>query len=138
MSKMKKRMLIIVCLVLLIGLGLGAKFLLDVQKYKEEVGAMKIGTLHLAEVSDGSYIGGYDASLINAEVRVEVKNHQIINIELIKHENGKGESAESIIPQVIKAQSIQVDAISGATNSSKVILKSIELALESEEKGIND
>ena len=131
MSKMKKRVLIIVCLVILSSFVLGGKYLMVVQDYKDQVAAIKIGDINLAEVSDGSYIGNYDVSIIKAEVKVDVIDHKIMNIELIKHENGKGESAESIIPQVIEAQSVQVDTISGATNSSKVILKSIELALES-------
>ena len=128
---MKKRVLIIVCLVILSSFVLGGKYLMVVQDYKDQVAAIKIGDINLAEVSDGSYIGNYDVSIIKAEVKVDVIDHKIMNIELIKHENGKGESAESIIPQVIEAQSVQVDTISGATNSSKVILKSIELALES-------
>ena len=131
MSKMKKRVLIIVCLVILSSFVLGGKYLMVVQDYKDQVAAIKIGDINLAEVSDGSYIGNYDVSIIKAEVKVDVIDHKIMNIELIKHENGKGESAELIIPQVIEAQSVQVDTISGATNSSKVILKSIELALES-------
>jgi len=130
MSKTKKRVLIVVCLVILSSLVFGAKYFMVVQNYKDQVAAIIIGDINLAEVADGSYIGNYDVSLIKAEVKVDVKDHKIMNIELIKHENGKGESAESIIPEVLEAQSIQVDTISGATNSSKVILKSIELALE--------
>ncbi|NOW05431.1 uncharacterized protein with FMN-binding domain [Clostridium beijerinckii] len=35
---------------------------------------------------------------------------------------------------VVKAQSLQVDTISGATNSSKTILKAIENALKPNQK----
>ena len=40
-----------------------------------------------------------------------------------------GEKAEEIIYEVINMQSIDVDTVSGATYSSKVILKAIENAL---------
>jgi len=56
-------------------------------------------------------------------------NHLISDIRLIKHINGQGGAAESIIPEVIAAQSIEVDAITGATYSSEVILKAIEQSL---------
>ena len=37
--------------------------------------------------------------------------------------------AEGIIDEVIAAQTLQVDTVSGATRSSKAILKAVELAL---------
>jgi len=45
---------------------------------------------------------------------------------IIEHFNGRGEKAEAIIPRVIEAQSLDVDVVSGATGSSKAILKAIE------------
>jgi uncharacterized protein with FMN-binding domain len=54
----------------------------------------------------------------------------IQNIDLIKHFNGRGEKAEVIIPKVVEAQSLKVDVVSGATASSKAILKAVETALE--------
>lgn len=131
--KTKKKILIVVAVVVLIGLGIGAKLLLDVQSYQNQIAALQVNEIDLAKVPDGSYEGAYDANLIKVKVLVEVKDHAISNIELLQHENGKGAPAEAIIPEVIKAQSLDVDAVSGATNSSKVILKSIELAINSAE-----
>jgi uncharacterized protein with FMN-binding domain len=48
----------------------------------------------------------------------------------LEHRNGQGEAAEVIPQMVVDAQSLQVDAISGATFSSKVILLAIEDALK--------
>ena len=62
-------------------------------------------------------------------MKVFVKDHKIERIELVKHRNGKGAPAEAITGKVVEAQSLQVDAISGATYSSKVILQAIENAL---------
>ena len=130
MSKMKKSLLIIAAALVLISLAIGAKLLLDFQQYKDEMATLKVENVDLAKVANGSYLGSYDAGLIMVKVKVDVQDHKISNIELIQHENGKGTAAETIIPKVIEAQSLYIDTVSGATNSSKVILKSIEIALE--------
>ena len=127
----KKIILIIVAAVLLIGLAIGAKFLLDVQDYQNQIAAMQINEIDLSKVPDGTYEGAYDADLIKVKVMVDVKDHVITNIDLVQHDNGKGAPGEAVIPEVIASQSLEVDAISGATNSSKVILKSIENAISS-------
>ena len=41
----------------------------------------------------------------------------------------KGKPAKAIVPKIVDAQSLEVDAVAGATNSSKVIKKAIENAL---------
>ena len=120
----------VIGIVLLIGLGIGAKFLMDVNAYQKEIAAMEIQDIDLSNVPDGTYEGSYDADLIQVKVAVEVKDHNITNIELLQHENGKGGPGEAVIPEVIETQSLEVDTVSGATNSSKVILKSIEIAIE--------
>jgi uncharacterized protein with FMN-binding domain len=61
-------------------------------------------------------------------------NHKIEYIELVKHKNGRGGPAEIIPIKVVEAQSLDVDIVSGATSSSKVILKAIENALNSASK----
>lgn len=129
--KAKKKTLIIVVALLLIGLAIGIKLLMDVQSYQNEIASMQINTIDLTNVPDGTYEGSYDADLIKVKVLVEVKDHIISHIELVQHDNGKGSPAEAIIPQVIESQSLNVDAVSGATNSSKVILKAIEIAINS-------
>jgi len=131
MSKMKKRILVITGAVILIGLLIGGKYLLDVQNYKDDIAAIQIEQIDLANVPDGSYEGSYDVNFIKVKVRVDVKDHAITNIELLQHENGKGAPAEAIISEVISAQTLDVDTVSGATNSSKMILKSIETAINS-------
>ncbi len=62
---------------------------------------------------------------------MKVENHTITDIDILKHDNGKGKAAEAITSDVIKNQSVQVDVVTGATYSSKVILKAIENALTS-------
>ena len=47
----------------------------------------------------------------------------------MEHVNGQGSGAERIPATVVEKQTLQIDMVSGATYSSKVILKAIENAL---------
>lgn len=95
-----------------------------------ELVAMEMSNLNLANIEDGTYVGSYSMFPVTAEVKVTVQDHLITSIELTKHNHGKGAAAEVIPSKVVEAQSLQVDAVSGATYSSKVIMKAIENALE--------
>ncbi|MCF7885058.1 MAG: FMN-binding protein [Candidatus Marinimicrobia bacterium] len=88
-----------------------------------------IHDIPLKEAKNGIYAGEYNTTLVKAKVKVRVKDKAIEDIEIIKHQCGQGKKAEKIIEHVIQKQSLQVDAISGATYSSKVILKAVEKAL---------
>ncbi len=92
--------------------------------------SIKISDVDLATSRDGTYTGTFSAIPVEAEVKVTIKDHMIESIEIVRHVNGKGKGAEIIPSKVIEAQSLQVDTISGATYSSKVILKAIENALK--------
>jgi len=83
----------------------------------------------LSAVQDGTFEGSYKAGPVQVVLDVTVKDHQITKIDLIKHVNGQGRPAEAILDQVIVAQSLQVDAVTGATYSSKAILLAIQDAL---------
>lgn len=66
---------------------------------------------------------------------VSIKNKQISDIEILKHFNGLGKQAEAILPLVLDQQNLNVEIVSGATVSSKCILKAIENAMA---KGVNN
>lgn len=83
----------------------------------------------LENIPDGEYVGFYEEKLILVELLVTVKNNRITDIQIIRHRHGRGQEAEIIVNHVVQNQSIMVDAISGATASSKSILKAIENAL---------
>ncbi len=84
----------------------------------------------LQNVQDGNYTGEYSIVPVHVKVEVSVSNHQITNISILQHDNGLGSTAESIINDVMEEQSLDVDAVSGATVSSKCILKAVENAIE--------
>lgn len=89
----------------------------------------KIENVDLSAISDGEYLGEYSAFPISVEVKVAVINNQMAKITILEHRNGQGKPAESIVDTVVQSQSLNVDSVSGATYSSKVILKAIEDAL---------
>lgn len=88
-----------------------------------------IQSINMQNIPDGIFLGERDAFPINVKVEVHVKNHEIVEINLIKHTNGQGKPAEVIIDSVIKDQTLEVDSIAGATYSSKAILLAIENAM---------
>ena len=47
----------------------------------------------------------------------------------MEHRHERGKAAEKVIEKIIEEQKIDVDAVSGATNSSTVIKKAVENAL---------
>lgn len=130
---MKKKHVItlIIAAIILIGGIVGTQLYLGLQEYHSQVQNMKISDVDLSRVPDGSYTGSSDVTYVSAEVKVTVKDHKITKIDLVKHNNGRGGKAEILPDKVVEKQSLEVDMVSGATASSKVILKSIENALES-------
>jgi uncharacterized protein with FMN-binding domain len=81
---------------------------------------------------DGVYHGSYDLSGTPVKVALDVTlfNQFITEIKITKHSCSPiGKKAEKIIEKVMEQQSLDVDVISGATGSSKSMLKAIENAL---------
>lgn len=87
--------------------------------------------INISDVSDGVYIGEYDVNFIYAKVEVTVQNGEITDIIILEHRHEHGKAAETVINEIVDEQRIDVDAVSGATNSSIVIKKAVENALKS-------
>ena len=126
----KKIVLFIVILLILIGLIPGIVYLKDVADYQQAVKETAFKEIHISDISDGVYIGEYDVNFIYAKVEVMVQNGQIKDINILEHRNERGKAAEKVIEKIIEEQKIDVDAVSGATNSSTVIKKAVENALK--------
>lgn len=107
---------------------------IDFNHYQTEIKNISIAEPDLSNVSDGVYTGSCNVGYIYAKVNVTVKNGSIENIDLVEHRNERGTPAEAILPNIIDNQKIDVEAVSGATNSSKVIKKAVENALTSQDK----
>jgi len=88
-----------------------------------------INSPDLSKVADGIYQGKSKVGPVRVTLDVTVENKTMSSIAIIQHFNGRGKKAESIVPRIIEAQSLDVDVVSGATGSSKAILKAVENAL---------
>lgn len=88
-----------------------------------------IGSVNISQVPNGIYRGEAKNGVVKVEVSVVVEDGAITGIDILNHRTGKGKPAEAITEDVIHAQSLEVDAISSATLSSKTILQAIENAV---------
>ncbi len=123
MKKYKKRLLIFTLLLLIsISLAIGANAL-------HQANRLSVKELALSSLKDGNYLGEYTILPVSAEVKVSIKDNQIVDIELLQHLNGLGKPAEAIIPMIIEQQSLKIETVSNATVSSKCILKAVEAAV---------
>ena len=117
---------LLICLTLLCHVGL---YFYSFINYQKKVSSIEISAIDSSQIADGDYVGEYDVEFIYAKVDVTVKNGKIQNIDILEHRNERGKRAESIAEDILKEQKVNVDAVSGATNSSRVIEKAVENAL---------
>ena len=124
--KMKHKGIIIVgciCLLLIMGGVFAMNHIID------QADRLSMKTPDLEKIDDGIYEGKYGIVPVSVVVQVSVQNHKMVDIAIVKHENGLGGKAEKVVKDIIKTQSLDEDPISGATVSSKCIMKAIEQAL---------
>lgn len=101
----------------------------ELGNYQKAISGIVITEVDMETVEDGTYYGEFDAGYIYAKVKVTVKGHKIADLELLKHVHERGEKAEAILSDMLSQNTIEVDAVSSATNSSRVIMKACENAL---------
>ena len=89
------------------------------------------GHVDHTRLQDGTYEGSYRGGPNRALVQVTIKNSNIVHIEILQHLAWRGGIAEApIVARIIASQSTRVDAVSGATNSSRVIMNAVQDAIE--------
>lgn len=94
------------------------------------VRAMTIQAVDLSKVPDGTYEGSYAYGSFSYVVSVHVDNGQILAIDILKNRSTKhARLAEGVVTRVLSEQRTDVDAVAGATTTSKALLKAIENAL---------
>lgn len=91
---------------------------------------LQINDVNLSSVKDGTYDGKYSAGRWSNEVKVTVNDHKITGIEIVKDASFiPPDFSKNLINNIIEKQKINVDAVSGATVTTKAYEKSIENAL---------
>lgn len=133
MKLSKKRIIsCIVVIFVLVGLLCLVLYLKSVSDYKQAVNDIVFEEIDITKIPDGTYVGECNVNFIYAKVEVTVQNGEIKNIDILEHKNERGEAAETVIDKIADEQKIDVDAVSGATNSSTVLKKAVENALACE------
>ncbi len=86
--------------------------------------------IDLSAVPDGRYTGTYDFKRWTNTVAVEVRDRAIVDLT-VEHDIliVDPTCANEVFKRVLAAQNTDVDAVSGATVSSRAYLKAIENAL---------
>lgn len=132
---MSKRTLKIVGILLCVALaGFGAFYFTVIapnNKVLNEVRNAEIKDIDLDNVADGSYVGEFSYSRTTCKVEVVVVGHRIETINIL--DNGStdyAKKAEAVTEKVITEQKTNIDVVSGATTTSKALLKAVEIALE--------
>lgn len=136
---------IIVIIIGIIAIGSLIAFFMDAGG-RRELEAMTIGNVDFTNLQDGVYTGEYSGTkghFRDATVEITITEGAIIDIRILKGAvdgNGKpteitnGITVVNLYQSVIQSQSLQVDAISGATLTSKAHLKALENALKKAQK----
>lgn len=85
----------------------------------------------LSQLPDGSYQGQVEMGGFTYILSVEINNNRIQKIKILNNRNNSySHHAEAIIFRIMDHQNANVAAITGATTSSKVLMKAVENALK--------
>ena len=107
----------------------------------KEAKNLKIDPINFSTIPDGTYRGEYSGGINKWRantVTVAVKSGRVIQIKLITSAEFKPDDARyaALIKRIIDAQSLHVDAISGATLTTNAHIKAIEIALKGKMKSV--
>lgn len=125
--KLLLKIVLWVFLLFLLVSGGGAFF---ISRGLEAGAALEINATDLNRLEDGTYMGEYKGGRWSNQVAVTIMDHKITEV-LVTDDMmlSKAEVTEELIDRVIEKQTAVVDAVAGATVTSKAYLKSIENAL---------
>ena len=126
MKKLAKTLLTIVVIVVAFIASTAMVFSI---RMNSQVKSFDRSGIDISQVSDGVYNGHSETDLVKVEVSVKISDGMLQDIEILRHECGKGHPANKIVKDMLKKNDIEVDAISGATMSSEVIKDSVRNAL---------
>jgi len=88
------------------------------------------GPLPATGLADGVYEGTGTNMPVKVVARVTLKDQRVVGIELLKHRTWRGGAAAKAIPnRIIQKQSTKVDAVTGATISSRAIMRAVQAAV---------
>lgn len=97
---------------------------------KEETLNLAITDIDVSRIPDGTYTGSYNKGRFSYKVEVVIKNNRIESVNILdKPIVFLEDIPKKVIDRVLERQSLNVDVVTGATATSKAILKAIENAI---------
>ena len=96
---------------------------------KKNLAKIENEDIDMETVEDGISEGHSELAPVKVDVKVLVKNHKLIKVELLRHECGLGHPADVIVDKMVEQNTWDVDAVSGATISSEIIKNAVNKAL---------
>jgi len=127
---MLKRIFIVLGIIIAVVVLLILVFYLRYREMARKIDSIPVSDIDLEQIEDGVYAGEFSEFLVAVKLEVTVKEHQITDIKIIDQRSGPGYEAAETIDRIIKTQSPHVDAVSGATGSSKSIMIAVQDALQ--------
>jgi len=114
-------------LAVLLGIVFGLLGYYDLESYRN----MEISSPDLSEIPDGTYEGSAEYAGFEYSVQVLVIKHKISDIAVKKNRDSHyAKFAEGVVDRILQQQTPDVDGITGATTTSKCLMKAVEVALE--------
>lgn len=126
---MKKVIRIAVILLCIVFIGV-VGFKTWSEKLVKEAMELEDVAIDLSKVEDGTYEGHSELGPVIVDVKVTVKKGKITEIEIVNHQNGLGQPANVIVDEMVDKNTYDVDAVSGATVSSEIIMNAVNNALQ--------
>lgn len=128
---MKKKILITVAAVVILLAVAALFFKFRYDSMVRTIESQPIEEVDLSRVEDGVYPGEFGDFLLHVSLEVTVSNGRITDIDVTEQRGGPGYEAHETLDRILEAQSPLVDAVSGATGSSRCIMIAAYRALSS-------
>ena len=134
-GRKRRKMGWIITLIVVVILGVGGMIGWQyIAKEHKEAMSLKLNAVDFENLADGVYAGEYEGGMYKwrtNQVEVTVEGGKVTAITLLDSKFGEDPAkyVDPLYTQVIGGQTLQVDAVSGSTLTSKAALQAIENAL---------
>jgi uncharacterized protein with FMN-binding domain len=121
----RKAVLIPLGVLAIIGAAGGAMNTVQLKKIR----SIQIANTDLSSIRDGVYAGETKMDFVY-RVEVTVRDHAIQSVRVVANrKSAYARFAEGVVPKILAAQNANVEAVTGATTTSRCLLKAMEDAL---------
>jgi uncharacterized protein with FMN-binding domain len=121
-----RRKLIIALVVAVALMGISVGLYHAAAHNMRHVHGLTIPSVEFSHLRDSTYHGSYSYLFIPYRVAVTIQGGRIADIAVTKNRTQKhARMAEGVVPRVLQAQNTAVDAVAGATTTSKALLMAV-------------